>query len=1183
MKLSRTFLLWLWLAAAAWAVTTCPVQGQTVIINEFMAQNGSTRANEAGEYEDWIELYNPTGRAVDVGGLYLTDDLENPTQSRIPTDRPPLTTIAAGGYLLIWADAGTGAQLHANFKLSSDGEEIGLFDKDGTTLIDGVVFERQRTDVSYGRDPDNASEWKFMSTPTPGGRNAKALQGEVADLVFSHTRGFYDQPFSLQISTATPGATILYTMDGSAPIGPSGSLSPTVVVYKGPIAITTTTCIRAAAYQLGWLHTPVQTHTYIFPEDVRHQATNPTTGAQVVPPGCPATWPGGSQTGAVTGDYQVDPDVVGDKDKFGGLYAKTFTDDLKTGPTISLVMPLDDWFGPAGIYIHESLDGTERACSLEWIDPNGQGGFQIDCALAMQGGVHGGGTTLDRWKTFKLSMRPRFKTTLDNGEPTGGPSELNYRVFPDSPIMHYDTFVIDALLANGWNHSGQHKTPNYLEDQFTADLHNAMGGYSDHGLFAHLYINGLYWGMYNVHDRPDHAWAAQMFGGDKEQYDVVKHNASTVVHNGLGGNATASFNAMVNAANTVAADPTNAAKYDALCRQLDIDDFITDLLAHWFALNWDWPAKNWYATRRAPDGPWRFHVWDAEHALEYWDSQNVLGQSESGIHDKLKGNAEYRMRFADLAHKFFFNNGVLTYPAVADRYRTRIAEIDRLIVGESARWGDTRSSTPHIRAEWVVIENNIISQFLQPRPDFVLNWLKANGLYPSVGAPVFNINGVYQHGGYAESDDWLSMTRPAGTTGTIYYTLDGSDPRRPAGAAANPPTTPAVTLVAENAPKKVLVPTGDIGTVWRGGNEPFNDSAWTHGTPVTSVAVGGVGYETQAGYEAYITYDVRSLMYGKNGSCYIRIPFTVQYPTLSAIKSLTLRVRSDDGFVAFLNGVEVGSINRPVTLAWNSTCASCSDSTDFVEVPLSNGLSPLKVGNNVLAVQAMNTSTTSSDLLFSAELIGSSVTIGTDAGISSSALTYTGPIHLQASTRVKARVLSGSAWSALNEAVYAIGPVAESLRISEIMYHPPDAGSPDDPNTEFIELTNIGSQTIDLNLVRFTEGVGFSFPDTALEPGGYILVVKDQGAFSAKYGPGLPIAGTYAGSLDNGGERIRLEDAAGEPILDFEYKDGWHRSTDGQGYSLVLREPQSTEPAAYCDKLSWRASHNEGGSPGQAD
>ncbi len=152
----------------------------------------------------------------------------------------------------------------------------------------------------------------------------------------------------------------------------------------------------------------------------------------------------------------------------------------------------------------------------------------------------------------------------------------------------------------------------------------------------------------------------------------------------------------------------------------------------------------------------------------------------------------------------------------------------------------------------------------------------------------------------------------------------------------------------------------------------------------------------------------------------------------------------------------------------------------------------------------------------------------------------------------------GTTWSALNEATFAVGPVAESLRVSELMYHPAETGSPDDPNTEYVELVNIGSETIDLNLVKFTDGIEFVFPRVELAPGGHVLVVKDVTAFEAKYGSGLLIAGQYTGSLNNGGERLGLHDAAGAIIHDFSYRDDWHDGTDGDGFSLTIVDPAAT-------------------------
>ena len=122
----------------------------SLVINEFMASNNSSTQDPQGEYDDWIEIYNFGTDAIDTGGMYLTDDLSDTTKWQIPANNPADTTIPAGGFLLIWADNNTSdAGLHANFKLDANGEQIGLFDKDGQTLINSVIYPGQITDISY--------------------------------------------------------------------------------------------------------------------------------------------------------------------------------------------------------------------------------------------------------------------------------------------------------------------------------------------------------------------------------------------------------------------------------------------------------------------------------------------------------------------------------------------------------------------------------------------------------------------------------------------------------------------------------------------------------------------------------------------------------------------------------------------------------------------------------------------------------------------------------------------------------------------------------------------------------------------------------------------------------------------------------------------------------------------------
>ncbi len=139
-------------------------------LNELMADNAVTLEDpdEAGDYPDWFELYNPGTDAIDLSGLYLTDDLSDPTQFQIPDG----VMIAAGEFLIFYADGDTDqGDLHTNFGLGKSGESLALFGADGIAQIDAVTFLTQTTDVAYGRQVDGTGSWNTMSTPTPNGSN----------------------------------------------------------------------------------------------------------------------------------------------------------------------------------------------------------------------------------------------------------------------------------------------------------------------------------------------------------------------------------------------------------------------------------------------------------------------------------------------------------------------------------------------------------------------------------------------------------------------------------------------------------------------------------------------------------------------------------------------------------------------------------------------------------------------------------------------------------------------------------------------------------------------------------------------------------------------------------------------------------------------------------------------------
>ncbi len=146
-----------------------------LFINEWMASNDNTIADNFGEFDDWIEIYNAGVSDVDLANYYITDDPLEPTKWQIPTGNSAVTTVPAGGFLLLWADKDTDqGENHIDFKLSSSGEQISLFQPDGTTLINEVIFGPQATNTSSGRIPDGGTDIQVFISSTPSQSNSNA-------------------------------------------------------------------------------------------------------------------------------------------------------------------------------------------------------------------------------------------------------------------------------------------------------------------------------------------------------------------------------------------------------------------------------------------------------------------------------------------------------------------------------------------------------------------------------------------------------------------------------------------------------------------------------------------------------------------------------------------------------------------------------------------------------------------------------------------------------------------------------------------------------------------------------------------------------------------------------------------------------------------------------------------------
>jgi hypothetical protein len=640
---------------------------------------------------------------------------------------------------------------------------------------------------------------RYFGIPTPGAVNNLGFIGYVADTKFSHDRGFYDTNFAVTITCATPGATIRYTTNGVAPAETTGTL------YTGPIPIGRTTTLRAAAYKPAYQPTDVDTQTYIFLNDVLVQ--NGT--------GLPNNW---------GNDWQMDQRVV-----TNAAYAATIRNDMKSLPVLSIAMDPQQFWGSAGIYTLATSQGVayERPCSAEMFFPDGSAeGFQINCGIRIAGGASRSGLTP------KHGVRLLFKTIY-------GASKLRYPFFDNTDVDRFDSIAFRPNFNMSWvrtdnsgplnnaNSDGAERTHAiYVRDQFTKDAYTAMGAVGAHERFVHLYIDGVYWGLYNPCERTDASFAASYFGGEKEEYDAIFSDLSAVSRP-VDGDKTA-WNNTLALAN---AGVTTLAQYQNIQQWLDVTNLADYMMLNFYTCTVDWPWQNWNALRkREPGAQFRIIVWDAEYTLETppWVpiDRTTVGtagneaDSPARLYNQLRQNAEWRLLFADRAQKFFFNNGVLTTNQTIPRFLNLCDVIDRAIVCESARWGDVvRTSQPYTRnVEWLTEKQRLLTNFFAGRTDLVIQQLKNAQLYPFLSPPSYN-----QHGAVFSNEFTLTISAPAGS---IYYTTNGTDPRLPGGAIA-PGATLYTGPITLNASRRILARAFHTN-VW----SAINDAAFIEATPI---------------------------------------------------------------------------------------------------------------------------------------------------------------------------------------------------------------------------------------------------------------------------------------------------------------------------------------------------------------
>ena len=924
------------------------------------------------------------------------------------------------------------------------------------------------------------------------------------DVTLSHPHGFYENAIQLELDSRTAGTSIRYTTDGSEPTSTNGQL------YNNAIAISETTTIRARSFKQGSEPSRIETATYLFLDDVLTQSPNGQS---------PENWPTAQSINGQQLDYGLDPDIVN-----SSIWRSQMEEALTQIPSMSLVLDIDDLLGSSeGIYTNAQSHGRdwERPASLELINPDGSEGFQVEAGVRVRGGFSRSDSNPKH--AFRLFFRDEY-----------GDAKLEYPLFGDEGVDEFDKIDLRTSQNYSWAFRGSTENT-FVRDVYSRDVQGLLGNPYTRSSFYHLYINGQYWGLYQTQERAEARYAASYFGGDKDDYDVVKSAGSS------GGYETEATDGNLDALRRLAdyfyqndgLSDANMADYwmaqgmnpdgsenPGFERLLDVENLIDYMIITYFTSDADGPGSkftrprvnNYFGilNRENPDGfKWFEH--DSEHSLDTGDAAganfNMVTPLTTGgsqfryfnphwMHEQLaQTNSVYREQFADRVYETMFNDGLLTAEKSNEIIDARAAQIDMAIIAESARWGDAQRTTPYTKTHWEDAVQRT-KDWIDDRVPVVIQQLQGIGWFPDTLPPEFTVNDVPQHGGELTASDEIGFS----TTANIEFD----------------------TVLRRNASWNFLDDGSNQGTAWRNNN--FDDSDWDSGR-------GQLGYGD--GDENTV------LSYGSNGSDKHRTTYFRNSFDISDVEQYDLgriQLLRDDGAIVYLNGEEIARSNMPSGTVnfrtFANQVAGGTDESTYYPFEFPAGL--LQEGENFLAVEIHQANASSSDISFDLQvelgiratgvtniyytLDGSDPRTAT-GGISATAIRFDGQspaIGGETELSVRIRETDGT-WSVLNRATFLSDGTAQPPVI------PPE-------QSELVGLVRSGRivlQASDLDV----QGINFESEAGLLVP----IPNNDASPFD------IALSNTNTQiSLGNLGSTVRLD---GELITEIRY-EGTDPSSD---------------------------------------
>jgi len=755
-------------------------------------------------------------------------------------------------------------------------------------------------------------------------------------------------------------------------------------------------------------------------------------------------------------------------------------------------------------------DGNPIKTSVEFLYPENNKNHQVDAGIR-----HTNGGAANDY--YKKTMRLYFKSEF-------GPSQLKYDLFEDAPYGEYATDEFDKInlrygsqdnIVNWW----RFQPTVFLRNRWGYDTQLAMGWSSPHGTYMHVYLNGIYNGMYHVHEIPDESFQEEYRGGEKEEYDVIKNG--NVVEG-------------TKAARDTAFSKFAAGDYAGFKEDVDIENFIDYHLISWYQGNPDWGQNNWFmARRRAVGEQFQFFLWDMDNSMTAYDSDPRVTTYVSSFNISiLIQNSDFAIVMRDRIYKHFFNDGVLTPQKATERFELRVNEIRKGVIAETAQWGSSQ-------AEWLNNVDYYLNDYFPQRTDFVLNALRAIGYYPNIEPPQYS-----QSGGQVSSGFQLSLSNP-NSQGAIYYTTDGTDPRASGGGIS--PTaqiyTTAFTLpnVVTKVRARVLL-----------------NSDWSASCPVvffmpqdySPLIINEIHYHPSdtllAGGDSFEFIEIKN-----NGATDINlsgtkftdgIRFTFDKNTIIPADEFIVLARDSTAFFQKYgfrpDGAYEGKLsNKGERIALSDPFDNFIDSVEYNDV--------------------MNWDTLADGHGYSLELMNPDF----DNALS---------VSWQHS-----QVECGTPGA---ENALQCNSIISEIIINEInySYNQPFLGIQAE---DWVELYNNSSNTHDISnwIIADSDSIYTIPTGTMILPGQYLVFARSKALFRKAH-PNTAVIGPTGLGFSSKGEMVALLDPSGCLMDGLNYgTDGdWVSAPDGSGATLSLLAPSidNAEP------ISWASSGNYGGTPG---